>query len=157
MKNWPLCKSYTPGTKQIAHQPLAHPCKVLLPPLHIKLSLIKNVMKALDRNGPAFSFLCEKFPRLSMEKNKAGVFISPQIHQLFRDPQVDLILTYDEKAAWNALQHITTGFLGQVKAVNFRKLVEDLTTCYEKLGCNMSPKMHFLCSHIDSFLLTVVP
>jgi hypothetical protein len=115
-------------------------------------------MKALDRNGPAFSSLCEKFPRLSMEKIKEGVFISPQIHQLFRDPQLDLILGYDEKAACNAFQHITTGFLGQVKAVIFRKLVEDLlTTCYEKPGRNTSPKMHFLHSHIGSFLLTVVP
>jgi hypothetical protein len=92
-----------------------------------------------------------------MEKIKAGVFISPQIHQLFRDPQLDLILSYDEKAACNAFQHITTGFLEQVKAVKFRKLVEDLTTWSEKLGRNMSPKMHFLHSHVDSFPLTVAP
>jgi hypothetical protein len=31
-----------------------------------------------------------------------------------------------------------TGLLGNVKAVNFRRLVEDLITSYEKLGCNMS-------------------
>jgi hypothetical protein len=87
---------------------------------------MKNYMKALDRNGPAFSFLCEKFPRLSMEKIKAGVFISPQIRQLFRDPQFHLILSDDEKAAWNSFRHVTTGFLGNVKALKFRKLVENL-------------------------------
>jgi hypothetical protein len=85
-KNWPLHKSHTPGTKNVAHQPLVDPCKVLLPPLHIKLGIIKNYVKTLDRNGAAFSFLCEKFPRLSMERIKAGVFIGSEICQLFRDP-----------------------------------------------------------------------
>jgi hypothetical protein len=46
-----------------------------------------------------------------------------------------------------------TGFLRNVKAVNFRKLVENLITSYEKLGCNMSLNMHFLHSHLDSFLV----
>jgi hypothetical protein len=100
------------------------------------MGLIKNFVKALDRNGPAFSFLCEKYPRLSKKKIK-GVFIGPQMRQLFRDPQCDLGLSDDEKAAWNAFQHVATGFLGNVKAINFRKLVEDLITSYEKLGCNM--------------------
>jgi hypothetical protein len=60
-KNWPLHKSCTPGIKNVAYQPFVDPCKVLLPPLHIKLGLMKNFVKALDRNGLAFSFLCEKF------------------------------------------------------------------------------------------------
>jgi hypothetical protein len=60
---------------------------------------MKNIVKALAKNGPAFSFLCEKFRRPSKEKSKAGIFIGPQIRQLFRDPQFDLILSNDEKAA----------------------------------------------------------
>jgi hypothetical protein len=101
-ENWPLHKSHTPGTKNVAHQPLVDPCKVLLPPLHIKLSLMKNFIQALDRNGPAFSFLCEKFPRLSTEKIKADVFIDLQILHLSRDPQCDLVLSDDEKTTWTA-------------------------------------------------------
>jgi hypothetical protein len=97
-KNWPLRKSHTPGTKNLAYQPLLDPRKVM-PTLHIKFGLMKNFVKALARNGPAFSFLCEKFQRPSKEKIKAGVFIGPQIRQLFRDPQFDLILSNDEKAA----------------------------------------------------------
>jgi hypothetical protein len=77
--------------------------------------------------------------------------LAPQIRQLFRDPQFDLVLSDDEEAAWNAFRHVATGFLGNVKAVNFRKLVEDLITSYEKLGCNVSLKTHFLHSHLDSF------
>jgi hypothetical protein len=48
-----LHRSHTPGAKNIAHQPVVEPCSVL-PPLHIKLGLMKNFVKALDRNGSAF-------------------------------------------------------------------------------------------------------
>jgi hypothetical protein len=54
-KNWLLNKSHTPGTQNIAHQPLVGLCKVLLPPVHIKLGIMKNCVKGLDRNGPALS------------------------------------------------------------------------------------------------------
>lgn len=72
-------------------------------------------MKAPDRNGPAFSFLCEKSQSLSVEKIKAGVFTGPQIRQLFRDPQFDLALSVDEKAVWNTFRHVATGFQVNVK------------------------------------------
>jgi hypothetical protein len=61
----------------------------------------------------------------------------------------DLALSNGEKAAWNAFQqHETGGFFlkGSVKAIKFRKLVEDLVTSCEKLGCNSH-------SHMDSFLV----
>jgi hypothetical protein len=130
---------------------------MLLPPVHIKFGLMKNSVKAPDRNGPAFSFFCDKFQRLSIEQIKAGVFIGPQICELFRDPQFDFVFSVDKKAAWSAFRHVTVGFLGNVKAVNFSKLVDDLITSYKKLGCNMSLTMHFLHSHLESFRLIVVP
>jgi hypothetical protein len=97
--------------------------------------------------------LCEKFPRLSKEKIKADVFTGPQICQLFRDTQFDPVLSDDGKAAWNAFQHVETGFLRNVKAINYKNLTENPITSYEKLGCNMSLKMYFLPSHLDSFLV----
>jgi hypothetical protein len=50
--------------------------KILLLPLHIKRSLMKNFVKAMDRNDSAFKYLAEKFPRLSEAKIKKGVFRS---------------------------------------------------------------------------------
>jgi hypothetical protein len=108
-------------------------------------------VKALDINGPAFSFLCEESPGLSTDKNEAGVFIGLQIRQLFRDPEFDLFLSDDEKATWNAFRHLATDFLGNAKVVNFRKRVEDLITSYDNLDCNLSLKTHSLHSHLDSF------
>jgi hypothetical protein len=36
---------------------------------------MKNFVKALDRSGPAFLFLCDKLPRLSTKNIKVDVFI----------------------------------------------------------------------------------
>jgi hypothetical protein len=114
---------------------------------------VKNFVKALDRNSPEFSFLCEKFPKHGTENIKVGVFIGPETRQLFRDPQFHLVLSDDEKATWNAFGHVATGSVGNVglKVFNFMKLVADVITFSEALGCNMTPKMHFLQSHLDSF------
>ena len=45
--------------------------KVLLPPLHIKLGLMKNFVKALQKNGAALQHLSTVFPGLSAAKLKA--------------------------------------------------------------------------------------
>jgi len=57
---------------------------------------------------------------------------------------------------------VTKGGLGQFKisnkkilrnrtAQNYEKLVNNLLQSYQKLGCNMSLKIHFLHSHLDFF------
>ena len=120
-KNWPQHKSHTPGVKNMAHQPS------YILPLQIKLGLMKNSTRTLDRNGPAFSFLCEKFQRLS-RKIKVGIFTDLQICWLIKDPKLDLALSDDEKSAWNALRHVPIGFRRNVEAITFRNLVEDFTT-----------------------------
>ena len=64
------------------------PNKVLFSPLHIKLGLMKNFLKALDRDGPTFKFLEEMFPQLSEAKLRVGIFTGPQIRQLFKDTKI---------------------------------------------------------------------
>jgi hypothetical protein len=54
--NWPLHKSHTPGTENIAYLYLVDPHKMLLPSLCIEFGLLKNFM-ALDSNGPASCFV----------------------------------------------------------------------------------------------------
>ena len=55
-----------------------------MPPLNIKLGLMKNFVKAMVRNGTAFLYLREKFPLLSDTKIGEGVFTGPDIHSLLR-------------------------------------------------------------------------
>jgi len=56
----------------VQHSALAEWHKILLLPLHIKLGLMKNFIKATDRTGSAFNYLGEKFPQLSEAKIKSG-------------------------------------------------------------------------------------
>lgn len=46
--------------------------KIIIPPLHIKLGLIRNFTRALDAEGNAFSELKKLFPKLSTAKIEAG-------------------------------------------------------------------------------------
>ena len=46
---------------------------------------------------------------------------------------------------------MVTGFLGNRRAVNYKDLVEELLSSYQKMGCNMSVKIHFLSSHLEFF------
>ena len=53
-----------------------------MPPLHIKLSLIKQFVKAVNMNSEAFKYLQNFFPKLSEAKIKAGAFIGLQIRKI---------------------------------------------------------------------------
>jgi hypothetical protein len=53
------------GQKSVAYPPLVDPGKIYLPPLHIKLGLMKNFVKAVNTTGPGFQYLQTKFPHIS--------------------------------------------------------------------------------------------
>jgi hypothetical protein len=42
-------------------------------------------------------------------------------------------------------------FLGNKKADNYTQLVEDMLFHFNRLGCNMSAKVHYLHSQLDRF------
>jgi len=50
-------KDFEPGNKNVKHYSLVESLRILLPPLHIKLGLMKNFVKAVDHNGTAFLYL----------------------------------------------------------------------------------------------------
>ena len=76
-KVWPQRKSLETRKKNVQHPPLVDSKKTLLPPSHIKLGLMKNFVKALDKTKVGFKYLYEKFPRLSKAKIKEGIFVGP--------------------------------------------------------------------------------
>ena len=67
-----------PSLHNIQSHPLVEPSKILLLSLHIKLGVMKNLVKAMDREDREFAFLLEKFPWISMEKLKAGIYDDPK-------------------------------------------------------------------------------
>ena len=49
-KEWPPKNTIKPGEKNIVNNPLVDRKNIILPPLHIKLGLMKQFVKALDRS-----------------------------------------------------------------------------------------------------------
>ena len=151
-KDWPARDEMVPGrSNNIVNNPLVDRHKILLPPLHIKLGLIKQFTKALDKDGSCFSYLCHVFPGLSIEKLKAGIFDGPQVRQLIRDPEFEKSMTTLELEAWKAFVLVVKNFLGNNKASNYEELITNMLYAFKNLGCNMSIKMHYLFSHINRF------
>ena len=119
--------------------------------MHFKLGLMKNFVKAMNQEEAAFTYLREKFPKLSEAKLKEGVFIGAQIRDFIKDEYFDKLLQGDEKAAWDSLKFVVKVFLGNRRSQNYEELVNNRLQSYQKLGCNISLKMHFLHSHLDFF------
>ena len=137
--------------KNIIHQPLVTTEKIILPPLHIKLGLMKQFVTALNTDGACFRYFCSAFPGMSMEKIKAGIFNGSQIRQLIKDSQFARHMTEHESAAYTAFVLIIKNFLGNYKANNYLELVSNMSSSFKDLGCNMSIKVHYLHSHLDHF------
>ncbi|GBN40775.1 hypothetical protein AVEN_933-1 [Araneus ventricosus] len=150
-RDWSRRASFKPVEMNVEHSPLAEPHKIIIHPLHTKLGLVKNLVKAMDKNGPAFKYLHEKFPRLSVAKIKEGVFVGPRIKQLFTDSNFEKLLRSKEKQVWDAFYQVSINFLGTDKAENYKDLVEDMLALFQDFGCNMSLNIHFLDSHLNFF------
>lgn len=150
-RDWPQRSEFTVGVNNVKWEPLMDPQKVLMPPLHIKLGLIKQFVKALDKESAAFKYLHDLFPKLSEAKIKAGVFVGPQIKKIMESEEFPKMLSRKEKAAWNSFVAVVRGFLGNHKAENYVDLVANLVKKYCAMGCKMSLKVHILDAHLHHF------
>ena len=61
----------------VIHEALVTRQNILLPPLHIKLGLLKQFVKDLDPNSAALHHIRKIVPRLSDAKVKGGKFTGP--------------------------------------------------------------------------------
>ena len=71
-----------------------------LSPLHIKLGLMKQFVKALDKNCDCFRNICSRFLAISREKVRDGIFDRPEIQTLIKDPALVLHMSIVESTAW---------------------------------------------------------
>lgn len=60
-------------------------------------------------------------------------------------------LSFIEKRAWKSFMEICGGFLGNHRSEDYVDLVEEFLDAYDKMGCHMSIKVHFLHSHLNFF------
>ena len=150
-KDWPERTEFVPGSHSIKQLPLVDPKNILLPPLHIKLGLMKNFVKALDKDGEAFKYLAKEFPHISDAKLKAGIFIGPQIRQLLNDNQFVSQMVTAERRAWEEFRNVVNNFLGKHKSSDYAEHVQGMISNFRELGRRKNVNMHFLDSHLDYF------
>jgi len=105
-KDWTARKSLEPGIMNVENQPLVEPSKILLSSTHLKMGLKKSFVKAMNQVEAAFTYLREKFPRLSEAKLKECIFIGPKIRDLIKDEYFDKLLQGDEKMAWDSFKSV---------------------------------------------------
>ena len=150
-KNWPARERFIPGRFNVHHFPLLDPAKIYLPPMHIKLGLFKNFVKAMDQDGSGFRYLQEKFPTKTDAKLEAGVFIESKIRKLMTDERFGENLNPIEKEVWNQFSLVVKNFLGNNRSSLYESIVQEFLSSHKTLGARMSLKIHFLHSHLDFF------
>ena len=106
---------------------------------------------ALNKDGDCFTFLCQAFPGLTMEKLKTCIFDGLQIRQLIRDPEFENSMNEVELEAWKAFVLVVKKFIGNNKARNYAELVNNMLTAFRNLDCNVSSKTHDPFLHMDRF------
>ena len=139
------------GDKNIINEPLVPRDRIILPPLNIKLGLIKQLVKALDKDGECFKYICRSFPGLSIEKLKAGIFDGSDIRKLMQDENFILSMNPLEADAWRGFVGVVQNFLGNRRAANIEEVVQNMLDAYQCLRANMSIKVHFLHNHLNRF------
>jgi len=99
------------------HPALIDAQRVHLPPLHIKLGLMKNFVKGMNYQSSGFQYLKDKFRGILTDaKLEAGVFTGPQIRSVIRDSSFPSSLNEMELSAWTSFVEVVRNFLGNHKA-----------------------------------------
>ena len=110
-KDWPVRDRLNVGEKKVIAEQLVPRDKIVFPPLHIQLGLMKQFVKALDKDVDCFQYICKSFRSLSNEELKAGIFDESQIWQLMRDQKFCDSMNEVELAAWLSFVDVIKNFL----------------------------------------------
>jgi hypothetical protein len=152
-------EEFSIGLNSVTNQPLITLEKVLLPSLHIKIGLISQFVKKLYKNDKnngndnlGYQYLQELFHRKSEAKLEAGILNGPDIRLLLKKADEFRELLDDvERRAFNAFVEVCTKFLGGNRSDDYISICKEVGDSFFQMGCNNSPKMHYISNHIDKF------
>ena len=119
--------------------------------MNIKLGIIKQHLKTLDKDGHCFTFLCSAFHGLCEEKLKARIFDSPKICKMTRGKDFMVSMDIIEESTWHVSVEVVHNFLGNVKPDNYMEIVDELYSSFQLHCCDISIKIHFIFSHLGKF------
>jgi hypothetical protein len=84
VKHWKRRQKLTPSEINVVHDPLVDSAKVFLPPLHVKLGLVKIFVKAMKKDGPVFLYICSINSPLQWGKDKRRDFCWPTNKETYK-------------------------------------------------------------------------
>ena len=148
---WPMRTTSIPGIDNVVNPQLVPAQKILMPPLHIKLGLVKQFFKSLDKDGDVLRETKKAFPYLSRAKIEAGVFTGPQIRQLFKNKDIEEAMSLLQLKAWISLQEVVANFLGNHRSDDYKSIISKMIDSFHAIHCRMSLKLHMLHSYLDFF------
>lgn len=101
-----------------------------------------------------FKILNQYFNRLSKEKINNGIFIGPDIKKLLSNEHFRLLLDEWQKSAYDSLLSVIKHVLypSQDIITNQEEIVTGLINNYVNMGCNYSPKMHYIHCHFKHLI-----
>lgn len=149
---WEARESLEPGQYSVERQPLINDTSnIILPPLHIKLGLVRQFVRALDSKSMAFQTLKVIFPSLSAAKIENGCFNGPQIDKLFKSDAFLNLLKPIEKEAFKVIHDVIENFLGNRKSNEYEQIVKKMIEAFKQMKVAMSLKVLFLDAHLNFF------
>ena len=77
-RDWLVRSELIPGSLNVLAPPLVERSKIVFPPFHIKLGIMKQFVKDLEKDSDCVKYICMKFPGLTIEKLKAGTLMDPR-------------------------------------------------------------------------------
>lgn len=128
--------------------------KILLPPLHVKLGIVKSFLKTIAKRDVVLTTLKGIFGGISPKKLKNGVVNGPDIRKLIQSSHADTfenVLIDNETTAWTAVKEIIAGLLGKHRSTTYEADVNKMMDAFRMIGVNMSLKIHFLHHHLNYF------
>jgi len=117
----------------------------------MKLGLMKQFTRALNKGGRYFNYLYQAFPQLTIEKLKANIIKGLKIQRVIKNTEFRNSIKTLECTTWKSFVQVVNNFLGNMNAANHGILVSSMIKAFKKLGCLMSIKIHFVFSHIKKF------
>ena len=121
-KHWPARDEIEQGKHNTSKN---HFCKVIESIYHLCiLNLVKQFVKALDKDSFAFTYLAEKFPSLSKDEIKEGILISLQIRKIVLDETFNTHLTKKEKFAFESFKKVCDNFLEKHHSEDYVQVVK---------------------------------
>jgi hypothetical protein len=104
VKNWSAREDVVPVKFNVKNSPLLTFEKALLPPLHIKLGVMKKSLKVWDKGGEDFLYLRFKFPNRSDDKVNQDIFVDLQIGKDMLDENFSRTFNCTELTAWKSIK-----------------------------------------------------